>query len=138
MPCLRLLDCQGVPGSSRNVTATAPSALCCGDGAFPGKNTKDELFDPDLMDAPSSPPPQPHTKLEADPCNTVVFLTSGPAPSALMSRAPASHCDFCLSPPPAFILAVTAAMSRNGRVSGDVMGGGALYARCVRGNRTTR
>lgn len=40
----------------------------------------------------------PHTKLEADPCNTVLFLTSGPAPSALMSRAPASHCDFCLLP----------------------------------------
>lgn len=36
----------------------------------------------------------PTLKLEADPCNTVLFLTSGPAPSALMSRAPASHCDF--------------------------------------------
>lgn len=60
----------------------------------------------------SQPPPQPPSSptLSSKPIHAilVLLLTSGPTPSALMSRASASHCDFCL---PSFILdlAVTAA-----------------------------
>lgn len=61
----------------------------------------------DLLPVP--PPPQSPT-LSSKPIHAilVLLLTSGPTPSALMSRASASHCDFCL---PSFILdlAVTAA-----------------------------